>query len=153
MEDKIQFLKTDLINLLQNLKSEAKGKWGVMNGQQMVEHMSDSVRIANGKTPKKILTPAELVPKYKTFMLSEKPFKKNTKNIELSEVPPPAQQPSMQAAINELKNEIADFFAAFEKADSKIITNPFFGDLNFEEWVHLLHKHATHHCKQFGLIN
>jgi hypothetical protein len=30
--------------------------------------------------------------------------------------------------------------------------NPFFGDLNFAENVHLLHKHALHHLRQFGVV-
>lgn len=29
--------------------------------------------------------------------------------------------------------------------------HPVFGDLNFEEWVLLNHKHVVHHLKQFGV--
>jgi len=36
-------------------------------------------------------------------------------------------------------------FTAFANNPSLITTNPFFGDLNFEENVYLLHKHALHH--------
>jgi len=152
MNPKLHFLQHDFLTLLQTLEPAAKGKWGVMNGQQMVEHMSDSVRIANGKDPKRVILTPEQMEKARGFMLTDKPFKENTKNIELPEIPPPVTQPSMQAALSELKEEIGTFVKVFENQSGKIITNPFFGDLDFEQWTHLLHKHATHHLRQFGLI-
>jgi len=41
-----------------------------------------------------------------------------------------------------------EVYAANEKLQ---IRNPFFGDLNFEQNVALLYKHAVHHLKQFGI--
>lgn len=148
---KISFLENDFPKFLQTLDANAKGKWGVMNAQQMVEHISYSLRDANGKSPKRILTPAEHLPKMKDFMLSDKPFRENTKNIELPETPIPVKHSSMQESIEEMKQEWKDFMKAFENNPDKTITNPFFGDLNFEEQVHLLHKHAMHHARQFGM--
>jgi hypothetical protein len=58
----------------------------------------------------------------------------------------------MEASIEELKSTIQEFISYFEKNKDATLTNPFFGELNFEEWTKLLHKHAVHHCKQFGLI-
>ncbi len=58
----------------------------------------------------------------------------------------------LKEVIEELKNELHLFVKAFEGLDSKTMMNPFFGNLNFEEWTHLLHKHFEHHCRQFGLI-
>jgi hypothetical protein len=118
----------------------------------MVEHMSDSVRIANGKDPKRVILTSEQMEKARGFMLTDKPFKENTKNIELPDIPPPVTQPGMSAAIEELKAELKEFTKVFEGQPGKIITNPFFGDLDFEQWTHLLHKHATHHLRQFGLL-
>ena len=152
IKEKQDFLKEQLPQLFSTLNAVAKGKWGVLNAQQMVEHLSDAVREANGKTPKKILTASDVLPRAKAFMMSDKPFKENTKNAEMSEVPAAVKQPSIQAALAELQNEIKDFFIVFEKEPAKIITNPFFGDLNFDEWTHLLYKHTTHHCRQFELI-
>ena len=39
---------------------------------------------------------------------------------------------------------------AFEKNPDLVTRNPFFGDLNFEQSVQLLYKHALHHLRQFG---
>ena len=43
------FLREDFIPLLEKLKGTEKGKWGIMNVQQMVEHFADAVKSANGK--------------------------------------------------------------------------------------------------------
>lgn len=150
-QEKIFFLENDFPEFLQTLDADAKGKWGVMNAQQMVEHMSYSLRDANGKSPKRIVTPLEHLSKYKEFAMSDKPFRENTKNNELPDTAIPVKNNSMQNAINEMKMEWIDFKKAFEGNQNKTITNPFFGDLNFEESIHLLHKHAVHHAKQFGM--
>ena len=75
IQAKINFLENDFPEFLQTLDANAQGKWGVMNAQQMVEHMSYSLRDANGKSPKRIVTPLEHLPKYKEFAMSDKPFR------------------------------------------------------------------------------
>ena len=150
--EKINFLKNDLIALLQNLNGDEKGTWGLLNSQQMTEHLSDSFRNYHGLDSKKILTPAEHLPKMKEFLMSEKQFKSNTKNIEMPEIPLPAKHHDMHSAIEELKTEINNYFSFFEKNPDSIITNVFFGELNFEESIQLLHKHTLHHLRQFSLI-
>lgn len=149
---KINFLTVEFPQMVATLNADAKGKWGVMNAQQMVEHMSYSIRIANGTIPKTILTPPESLEKSKSFMMSDKPFRENTKNIELPETALPLTQPDMANAIEEYKYELHEFFLTFEGNTKRTITNPFFGELNFEEWLHLLDKHARHHAKQFELM-
>jgi hypothetical protein len=87
----------------------------------------------------------------RVFLASEKPFKENTMNPLMPEVPAPVRNRSAEEAISELKTELADFFSYFEKNPIKATRNPIFGDLNFEENVQLLYKHALHHLKQFGI--
>ena len=150
--EKLNFISNTVPELLLQLNAHDKGKWGVLNAQQMVEHLSDSVRIANGKRIETLITPAENLERVRAFMLSDKAFKENTKNVQMPDIPVPTIQLSMHDAINELKTELQDFIKAFADSPSKSITNPFFGDLNFEEWTHLLNKHFEHHCRQFNLI-
>ncbi|HET6243711.1 MAG: hypothetical protein H0V01_08315 [Bacteroidetes bacterium] len=152
MTDKLNFLNIDFPKLLAKLNAQDKGEWGVLNGQQMVEHMSDSVRIANGKDKMVLQYPPEKALEYKKFALSDRDFKQNTKNSLMSETPAAIRKSSMQEAIKELENELACFKDFFETNKNATLTNPFFGDMNFEEWTHLLHKHALHHCKQFRLV-
>jgi hypothetical protein len=150
--EKLNFISNTAPHLMLQLSSETKGNWGVLNAQQMVEHLSDSVRIANGKRKETLITPAENLERVRAFMLSDKPFKENTKNVQMTDIPTQVVKSNMQEAIDELNNELQDFIDIFKKDPQIAITNPFFGDLSFEEWTHLLNKHFEHHCRQFNLI-
>src|ERR1700752_1306447 len=123
--DKLNFLQEDFIELLKTLPADAKGQWGVMNGQQMVEHMSESVRIANGRFPHTLHTPASEVDKWHAFALSDKEFKPDTKNALLDETPAPIRNPNMDEAIKELQREIGLFIEYFKDDQNKTVTNPF----------------------------
>ena len=79
---KLNFISNTVPDLLLQLRPEQKGNWGVLNAQQMVEHLIDSVSIANGKRPEILLTPLENLERLRSFILSEKPFKENTKNYD-----------------------------------------------------------------------
>jgi hypothetical protein len=151
--EKENFLRTKLVTYLQRLNPDTKPLWGKMNVQQMIEHYAgDAVRNANGRLKiDKMVTPPENLNRMREFMLSDKPFKENTKNPLMSEEPAPLRYKTVQAAIGALQQELIYFFEAFEK-DPKLVTrNPFFGDLTFEQNVQLLYKHALHHLRQFGV--
>jgi hypothetical protein len=150
--DKAEFLKNRFVPLLKQIPSDTQPHWGKMSLQQMIEHFSDSVRIASGKTVyTDFVFPPEQLQKVREFMLSEKPFKENTVNPLLPEAPAPVINISTEEAINELQKEINYFFSVFEKNNLQVTRSPFFGDLNFEENIHLLYKHASHHLRQFGV--
>lgn len=151
IEAKADFLRNDFVPLLQQISTDTKPAWGKMTVQQMIEHFADSVRIASGKTSfADIITPPEQLQKLRDFLLSEKPFKENTVNSLLPLAPAPVRNSSPGEALNELKEEMVFFFSVFEKNNLQVTRNPFFGDLNFEQNVHLLYKHAAHHLKQFA---
>jgi hypothetical protein len=150
--EKIDFLKNRFVPLLKKIPSDTTGAWGKMTLQQMTEHFADSVRIASGKTPfSDILTPPENLQRMRDFILSDKPFRENTTNPLLPEVPAPVRNISIDDALTELQTELKFFFSVFEKNHQQVTRNPFFGDLNYEENVHLLYKHAVHHLRQFGI--
>jgi hypothetical protein len=150
--DKAQFLKTRFIPLLKQIPSDQQPAWGKLTAQQMVEHFTDSVRIASGKTVvTNIITPEEQLEKMRGFVMSDKPFRENTPNPLMPEVPAPVRNVSFNDAINELNKELNFFFSVFEKNNLQVTRNPFFGDFNYEQNVQLLHKHALHHLKQFGI--
>ena len=152
--EKENFLRSRLVPLLQQLNPLTTPKWGKMSAQQMVEHYTtDGVCIASGRIKvDKIHTPPDQLQRTREFMMSEKTFKENTKNPFLDEEPGPTKYKTYQAAIGALQEELIYFFEAFEANPQLITRNPFFGDLNFEENVQLLHKHAYHHLRQFGVI-
>ncbi|MER3463093.1 MAG: hypothetical protein C4329_00310, partial [Chitinophagaceae bacterium] len=143
MNAKAEFLKSDFVPLLKTIASDTPPKWGKMSLQQMTEHFSDSMRIASGAAPhEKIVTPSENLQRMRDFMLSEKPFKENTPNPLMSETPAPVRNKSIADSFSELQKEIDYFFEVFEERRQQSSRNPFFGDLSFDENVHLLYKHA-----------
>ncbi|RYZ21893.1 MAG: DUF1569 domain-containing protein [Chitinophagaceae bacterium] len=152
--EKAEFLRNRFVPILEQMPSDAKAAWGKMTLQQMIEHFADSVRIASGKVMHtEILTRPEQLDKMRAFLESEKPFRENTKNALMPEIPAPVRNPSKDAAVKELKTEIEFFFSVFEKNNLQVTRNPFFGDLNYEQNVQLLHKHALHHLQQFGAVS
>ena len=50
------------------------------------------------------------------------------------------------------KEEIKAFMDFYNSNPDSKNLNPFFGEFNYEEWLHLLNKHAKHHLKQFNLL-
>ena len=149
--EKKNFLQTRFISLLQRLNVNTPPRWGKMNVQQMIEHFTDAVMLASGKFKLPIMTPRDSLPRYREFLLSEKPFKENTKSPVLTEDPSPLRKHTPQAAIGKLQEELINFFETFKKNPTLTTRNPVFGDLNFDENIQLIHKHALHHLKQFGI--
>jgi hypothetical protein len=153
MLEKENFLRTRLITYLQRLDPNTPPKWGKMNVQQMIEHYAgDAVRNANGKLKvENLVTPSENLQRMRDFMMSDKPFKENTVNPLMGEEPSLVHFKTVQAAIGALQQELIYFFEVYQKNPQMVILNPFFGELNFEQNVQLLYKHALHHLRQFGV--
>jgi hypothetical protein len=151
LESKKNFLRKEYIPLLRQLDANTERRCGKMNVHQMIEHMADYFRIGCGKDPQELVTPAEHVEKYQAFLTSEKPFKENTPNSLMPDTPAPTRHADILDAINELSDEVGDFFLIFENDPGKKVVNPFFGELNYDMSVQLIHKHALHHLKQFGV--
>lgn len=153
-QTKLSFLKNDFLQLLKKLKGDEKPQWGVLNPQQMIEHFGESVMLASGRVHIPLITPTEKVPAMKAFVMSDKEFKPLTKNPVMKDVPSPVKFDNIETAILKLEKAISVFEETWKaKWESDYILNPFFGELNFEEQVQLLYKHARHHLKQFGLID
>jgi hypothetical protein len=150
--NKAEFLQQDVPHLLRQIPADTPASWGKMNVQQMIEHMSDSVRIANGRDLRDCITPEEHLDRMQAFLKSDKPFKENTVNSLMGEVPEPCRFERIEDSLGDLEEELKEFQNIFEQDKSKQITNPFFGDLNYEEWVQLLYKHFLHHLRQFGVV-
>lgn len=152
-QQKLDFLTKDFIFHLKHLAPDAKGTWGSMNGQQMVEHFSDVVRNASGKLVLPSVNQGEVLQQFRDFLFSDRPFQKNLKNPFMSETPAPVRHETMQSAIAELEKELGYFKNHFATNPTATTTNPFFGELDFSGLLQLLYKHAQHHLKQFGLLN
>jgi hypothetical protein len=149
-EAKLNFLKVEFIPVIKELEAGTQPAWGRMNAQQMVEHVADFFKVSTNKFHFELVTPAEHLPKYKEFLLSEKEFRENTKAPMLPDEPFPLRNASLEEALKELEIEVNAFFHYFSGNQSSTL-HPVFGELNFIEWVQLHHKHVKHHLKQFGI--
>lgn len=150
---KMHFIKTGFPVLVSNLPGDAVGKWGRMNSQQMLEHITDFFKISSGKIKMPFVSSPEHLEKLKAFLYSEKEFRENTKAPMLPDEPFPLRNASMKEALAELNEAINDFFRLFETEKGLITQHPVFGGLNFEEWILLHYKHVLHHAKQFSLMD
>lgn len=152
--DKLQFISAGFVPLLQPLSADAMGKWGKMNAQQMAEHVTGFFKVSTGKFKFPVVTPVEHLPKYKEFLLSDKEFRENTKAPAgvVPDEPIAATKASMAAALEELQQEIDHFIQYFKDHPGAKTAHPVFGELDFDEWVLLHHKHVTHHARQFGVL-
>ena len=148
---KENFLRTKFVPLLQRMNPSTPALWGKMNLQQMIEHFADVMMVASGKIKIQTVTPADKLLSFKEFLLSEKPFKQNTKSPVLPTDPPPLRRHTTQAAIGKLQEELIAFFETFDKNPEMKTVNPVFGELDFAENIQLLYKHALHHLNQFGV--
>lgn len=151
--EKENFLRTKLVPLLQQIDPDTPPKWGKMSLQQMVEHFAGyALSNASGRLVfENINTPPEKLSQFRTFMLSDIPFKENTRNPLMPGDPQPTRYRTLQAAIGALHQELIFFFETFDADPQRVTRNPIFGDLNFEQNVQLLFKHALHHLRQFGV--
>jgi len=154
-EQQVLFLKDEAPDLLQNLSASAAAKWGVMNAQEMVEHLTDFFDISHEKIAMPLVTPVEHLPQYKAFIYSDKEFRPNTKApVEIiGDKPFPLRCDNLDDAKEKLVTSINKFFLHFEDNAGKTTLHPVFGLLNFEDWVLLHGKHVRHHFRQFGLLD
>ncbi len=153
-EQKHHFITRECIPLFKKVAANAVGKWGKMNGQQMVEHVTAFFYVSTEKIKFELVTPPEHLTRYKEFLLSDTQFRENTKapvNV-IGEDPLPLRCRGMQEAIENLSKSISSFETYFKDDLGKKTLHPVFGELNFEEWVLLHYKHVTHHLRQFELL-
>ena len=152
--NRINFVTTGSLEKLENLTQETKPLWGVMNAQEMIEHLTDFFNIATEKVKVELVSPVEQLPRYMEFLMSEKAFKENTKApvTLIGEKPMPLRYASLEEAKNHLRKAVADFSEYFEENTERKTLHPVFGTLNFDEWIRLHHKHVVHHLKQFSLM-
>jgi hypothetical protein len=149
--DKLHFLKFELLPLFRKLDGSEKARWGVMNPQGMVEHFVDALKNANGKLILPPVNSGERLENLRAFLMTEKPFKENTKNPLMPDIPAPLRKPSISKAVDKLSEELDHFFFVFEANPELTTMNPIFGELDYDMNVQLIYKHALHHLRQFGI--
>ena len=104
MQEQLQFLQQQYIPLIQKADVTTQPKWGKMNFQQMVEHVTAFFKVSTQKIKFDLVSPPEHMPKLKDFLMSDKQFRENTKaplSI-IGEEPFPVHYPSVEEAIKKI---------------------------------------------------
>lgn len=152
----MNYLEPTLANALAHfnqLTPETKPLWGTMTSLDMVEHITDSLDMAQGKFEGLTLQfPEEKAPKALKFLMSDHPMPKNFKAPFGPSEKAPNRNANLQDAIAEFENNWNTFTNLFESNPELRQIHPNFGNLNYEEWLRVHSKHLTHHFQQFGLV-
>lgn len=149
----VDFLDVDLVReKLLKLEENSKPIFGKMNAQQMIEHLSDILKIANGNWEVNVFVDDEKASRRKPFLDSEYEIQSGFKPKFLSEEPVKERFNSLSEAIEDLIFQITSFQTVFEEDKNRVVVHPFFGNLDYEYWKKFQVKHFTHHFKQFNLL-
>lgn len=138
---------------LEKLNEDTKPAWGTMTSQRMVEHITDTMRLATGKLGNfPLAIPEDKVEKAQGFLHSEHPLPKNFQ-VDFARPEVPLRNENLSDAIDELSANWIEFEEFFEENPEMVTLHPSFGNLNYELWLKIHSKHLTHHFLQFGLIS
>ena len=138
--------RQEMIGRIARVQSGAKPLWGKMNAEQMLAHLSESMRMTLGELPTKSKRlPIRYWP-LKQLIIYVFPFPKGTPTApELL----PAESGTVEQRRAELNASIARLAARRE--DEPFPEHPAFGKLSRRAWGVLAYRHLDHHLRQFGV--
>jgi len=147
----------DRVKLFNTLQRDAKGLWGIMTPQHMVEHVGGLIYTTSiGKGSAKLALPEEQAAKMKSrFFSVYYPFPKSAKMPGTQDQPTalfPLRYASLEEAKEKLQGATAKFLAQQESNPDQISLHGYFGELTMDEWLAFHIKHLEHHLMQFGLL-
>ena len=146
------FLVDALPRAVKTLSPDRAALWGGMSAQQMVEHLLWTFDVSNGALVSPCPIPEEKRPRYRAFLLDNRPTPHHFESPALREGLPPLRFKAFDDAVAELILQVRMFEAqdAMQAAAQRM--HPLFGLLDAEGWSRNHFKHGVHHLLQFGLI-
>ena len=138
--------KEDIVKRLNKLNTQSKPQWGKLSCEAMLAHLADSLKMALGKLPVKMMKlPFRHWP-LKQLAVYVLPIPKNT------ETSPELISRKSESFPKELES-IEELFNEFEKQKGKNEwgTHPAFGKLSESAWGVLVYRHFDYHLTQFGV--
>lgn len=148
------FIETDLETVLAHLNkltAETKPAWGKMSAQRMVEHLTDTLRIATGENPQQLLIPEDKIERMVAFLYTDKPMAQNME-VPFAKEGTPLRNEELELAIDEFVDVYLEFQEMFAQDPELKTVHAYYGPLNYEQWDLLNKKHLTHHFTQFGIL-
>lgn len=148
------FISTDLETLLpyfDKITADTKPSWGSMTAQRMIEHLTDTLKIATGETPFPLEVPEDRLERMVAFLDSDKPMAANLK-VSFVQDNTQLRHSEIELAVDEYVETWLDFEMLYTDNPGLKHSHPYYGPLDFDQWNRLNSKHLTHHFTQFRLI-
>ena len=150
----MKFVQADLcafLEILENLDEKKSASWGKMTPQRMIEHLSDCIYMSCGIGNHELLIPEEKIKGMQAFLNSDKEMPQNIQ-VPFAKENTPLRNTDIELAIDEFTMAWVDFEEMYSEDPQKTALHPYYGNLNYEQWLLLHSKHFTHHFSQFGLV-
>lgn len=150
----MEFVQADLcafLEILKNLDEKKSASWGKMNPQRMIEHLSDCIYMSCGIGNHELLIPEEKIKGMQAFLISDKEMPQNIQ-VPFAKENTPLRNTDIELALDEFTMAWVDFEEMYSEDSKKTALHPYYGNLNYEQWLLLHSKHFTHHFTQFGLM-
>ena len=150
----MKFVQADLcafLEILENLDEKKSASWGKMTSQRMIEHLSDCIYMSCGIGNHELLIPEEKIKGMQAFLISDKEMPQNIQ-VPFAKENTPLRNTDIELAIDEFTMAWVDFEEMYSENSKKTALHPYYGNLNYEQWLLLHSKHFTHHFTQFGLM-
>jgi hypothetical protein len=136
-----------LLVRLNALQPGAMRQWGKMDVAQMLAHCAIALETGAGERPmKQKLIGKLLMPFFRSTILGEKPFSRNSPTDPTFVVSDTRDFAAERARLLAL----IERFVARGEAEAGKETHAFFGKMTGREWGELMYKHLDHHLQQFG---
>jgi hypothetical protein len=150
----MEFVQADLcafLKILKNLDEKKSASWGKMTPQRMIEHLSDCIYMSCGIGNHELLIPEEKIKGMQSFLISDKEIPQNIQ-VPFAKENTPLRNTDIELALDEFTMAWVDFEEMYSEDSKKTALHPYYGNLNYEQWLLLHSKHFTHHFTQFGLM-
>lgn len=145
------FLRYEVPQALERVTDASTARWGQMQAQEMVEHLTWAFELSTGLAQTTCSVPASELPRMRQFLHSNRPTPREFMNPALVAGLPPLRHATLQKAKAALKHALGSFLDG-PRSDEKLHVHPIFGPIGHEEWHRTHYKHTHHHLLQFGLI-
>jgi len=150
--NKRDFLINEIPKLLENLKPETKGNFGLMTPQHMVEHLTWVIKSSAKKHEGERETPANKRQLgFQKFIkngsvLQYRPSDKTKADL------PQLKYSSLEEAISFIPESVQRFYNFWDANPDYIPYGSFMGEMPFEDLELFHYMHCRYHLWQFGLI-
>ena len=153
-ETLVEMTEEKIQECLNNLKEDAKPKWGIMTPQHMIEHLEYTYKVASGEIKDlEIATPEKILEKVHNSLYNYEKFPKNS-NFPMLEKDTldTLKHDDFVTSVTKFKEARENYKTYFKENPDAKLNNLVFGELNRYEWYLMERKHLNHHFEQFGLI-